>query len=168
MAAVDFFLKIDDVQGESGDTKHQNEIQVEEFSWEECQEGTGSGGGGVGAGKVAMSNFRVWIRTCKASPTLFLACANGTAYKTATLTCRKAGKTPQDYLTWTLSEVIVTKFAQLAKEFVSASGQKTVIPLEEINFNFSSIQYEYKVQKEDGSLGGSVKTGWNLKTNQKT
>jgi type VI secretion system secreted protein Hcp len=167
MAAVDYFLKIEGMDGESGDKKHQNEIEVEEYSWQAAQEGTGSGGGGVGAGKVKMGDFRILLRTCKATPNLMLACANGKPHKTATLTCRKAGENPQDYLIWTLSEVVVSSYNHIGKEAVSESGQKTVIPSDEVYLNFGSIQCEYKVQKDDGSLGGSVKTGWNRKQNQK-
>jgi type VI secretion system secreted protein Hcp len=169
MAAVDHFLKIDGpaVEGESGDGNHKNEIEVEEYHWEQFQEGSGGGGGGVGSGKVKMETFKVFFRTCKATPNVMLACANGQPYKTVTLSTRKSGGTQQDYLIWTLSEAIVCKHRHVGKEFVSASGEKTVIPLDEIHFNFASIQCEYKVQKDDGSLGGSVKTGWNRKTNSK-
>ena len=37
MAQVDYFLKIDGVDGESGDDKHKGEIEVESFSWGETQ-----------------------------------------------------------------------------------------------------------------------------------
>ena len=167
MAAVDYFLKIDGVEGESGDDKHQNEIEVEEFQWEQAQEGSGQGGGGVGAGKVKMGDFRILLRTCKATPTLMLACASGEPYKSAILTCRKAGKGQQDYLKWTFTEVIISRYVHQGKEFISSSNQKTVIPLDEVHLNFGTVECEYKVQKEDGSLGGSVKTGWDRKKNKK-
>lgn len=167
MAAVDYFLKLPNCDGEAQDSKHQDEIEVEEYEWEQYQEGSGGGGSGGGAGKVKMGDFRILIRTCKATPNLMLACANGQPYKSAVLTCRKAGQTPQDYMIWTLSDAVVCHHKHLGKEFVSDSGEKTVIPSDEIHLNFSSIQCEYKVQKEDGSLGGSVKTGWNRKTNSK-
>jgi type VI secretion system secreted protein Hcp len=169
MAAVDYFAKFENPsqEGESTDGNHKNEIEVEEYHWEQSQEGTGQGGGGMGAGKVKMSPFRILFRTCKATPNLMLACANGQPHKTVTLSCRKAGATQHDYLIWTLSEVIVSKHMHTGKEFVSSSGEKTVIPLDEFHLNFGSIQCEYKVQKDDGSLGGSVKAGWNQKTKSK-
>jgi type VI secretion system secreted protein Hcp len=169
MAAADHFVKFDGpkLEGESNDNKHQGELEAEEYHFEQVQEGTGQGGGGVGAGKVKMGEFRIHFRTCKATPNVMLACANGQPYKTVTITTRKAGSTQQDYLIWTLSEVVISKHIHTAKEFVSPSGEKTVIPLDQIHLNFGSIQCEYKVQKDDGSLGGSVKTGWNRKTNSK-
>ena len=102
MAAVDYFLKIDGVEGESQDDKHQNEIQVEEFKWEQENEGSGHAGGGTGAGKGKMHDFVLMMRTCKATPKLMLACAEGTPFKSASLTCRKD---QQDYLKWDFSEV---------------------------------------------------------------
>ena len=33
MAAVDYFLKIDSIPGESTDSKHKNEIDIEGWSW---------------------------------------------------------------------------------------------------------------------------------------
>jgi type VI secretion system secreted protein Hcp len=77
MAAVDYFLKIDGIDGESQDAKHKNEIDLESFSWGATQGGTMAFGGGGGAGKVQMQDFHFVMRVNKASPKLFLACANG-------------------------------------------------------------------------------------------
>ena len=59
MAAVDYFLKIDGIQGESQDKTHKNEIQIESFSWGATQSGTATHGGGMGAGKVQMQDFQL-------------------------------------------------------------------------------------------------------------
>jgi type VI secretion system secreted protein Hcp len=32
---ADYFLKIDGIEGESTDSKHKNEIEVESFGWSE-------------------------------------------------------------------------------------------------------------------------------------
>jgi type VI secretion system secreted protein Hcp len=49
--AVDFFLKIDGIDGESKDSKHKGEIDIESFSWGATQTGTSHAGGGSGAAK---------------------------------------------------------------------------------------------------------------------
>src|SRR5258708_6839256 len=98
MAAVDFFLKVDGVDGESSDSKHKGWIDIESWSFSEAQTGTHSGGGGGGAGKVAMQDFTFTTKVSKASPKLFLSCATGEHHKNALLTCRKAGKDQQEYL----------------------------------------------------------------------
>ena len=92
MALVDYFLKLDGIQGESNDSKHKNEIEIESFSWGANQTGTASHGGGMGAGRVQMQDFNFVMRVNKSSPKLMLSCANGEHIKNAILTCRKAGK----------------------------------------------------------------------------
>src|SRR6478609_7505490 len=100
MPQADYFLKIDGIDGESQDDSHKNEIHLVGFNWGESQEGAADAGGGATAGKVKMNNFTFTMETNKASPKLFLACANGQAIKEATLTCRKAGESQQEYLKW--------------------------------------------------------------------
>ena len=161
MAAVDYFLKIEGVEGESGDSKHKNEIQLESWSWGESQGGTMAYGGGGGAGKVSMQDFHFVMKTCKASPKLFLACAEGEHFKKATLTCRKAGKEQQEFLKWTFSDILVSSYQ------TGGSGQSDVIPMDQIALNFAKVEVEYKEQKIDGSLAGPVKAGYDLKANKK-
>jgi len=75
--AVDYFLKLDGVEGESKDSKHQNEIEIGSFSFGATQSGSFSAMGGGGSGKVSMQDFHLTIPTQKASPKLLLACATG-------------------------------------------------------------------------------------------
>ena len=75
--AVDNFLKIEGIEGESEDSEHKGEIEIGSFNWEEAQQGSFSQGGGGGSGKVKMGNFDFVSRTSKASPKLMLACATG-------------------------------------------------------------------------------------------
>ena len=42
MASVDYFLKIEGVDGESTDGKHKNEIDVLSWSWGESNSGSGA------------------------------------------------------------------------------------------------------------------------------
>ncbi len=157
MAMVDYFLKIDGVDGESQDKTHKNEIQLLSFSWGETNAGTFAAGGGGGAGKVQMQDFHFVMNVNKASPKLFLACANGEHIKKAILTARKAGKEQQDYLKVTFSDLLISSF--------QTSGQADAgnLPLDQISFNFAKVEIEYKEQKADGSLGGTIKAHYNLK-----
>jgi len=156
--AIDYFLKIDGVSGESLDAKHKGEIEVESWSWGEANP-TPPGGGGGGAGKVQMQDFFFSTRVSKASPALMLACASGKHLKSAVLTARKAGKGQQEFLTFSLSDVLVSSY--------QASGAEgEVVPGESVSLNYSKIQMEYKPQNPDGSLGGSIKAGWDVKQNK--
>lgn len=161
MAAVDYFLKIDGIEGEAQDQKHKNEIQLESWSWGATQTGTSPSGGGIGAGKVQMHDFNFVMKTNKASPKLMLACASGDHIANAVLTCRKAGKEQQEFLKYTFSQLLVSSFQ------TGGQNSSDVIPLDQVSFNFAKIEQEYKEQKADGSLGGSVHTGWDQKQNVK-
>lgn len=157
MAAVDYFLKIDGIPGESQDSKHKDEIEVESFSWGESQAGSFARGGGGGAGKVQMQDFHFSMRVCKATPKLFLACATGQHIKQAVLTCRKAGKDQQDFLKWTFHDVLISSYQ------TGGSGAGDILPMEQVSFNFAKVEVEYKEQKADGTLGGAIKAHYDLK-----
>lgn len=162
MAAVDYFLKIDGIEGESQDAKHKGEIDVESWSWGESNSGTSAAGGGGGAGKVAMQDFHFVMRVNKASPKLLQACASGQHFKSAILVCRKAGKEQQEYLKITFTDVLVASYQ------TGGSGGSEIVPTDQISLNFAKIEYEYSEQKPDGTLAGAIKAGWDLKQNKAT
>ncbi|MCC7497238.1 MAG: type VI secretion system tube protein Hcp [Bryobacterales bacterium] len=161
MAAVDYFLKIDGIDGESSDSKHKNEIQLESWSWGATNSGDAAMGGGMGAGKVSMQDFHFVMRINKASPKLMLACATGQHIPKGVLTCRKAGGTQQEYLTVNFADLLISSYQTGG----SAGGE--VLPIDQISFNFSKIEMEYKMQDAKGNLTGGIKTGYDLKQNKK-
>src|SRR5687768_18000173 len=86
--AVDYFLKLDGIKGESTADKHKDEIDIMSFSWGLTQAATAGFGGGAGAGKVQMQDFHFTSKVSRASPQLFLSCASGKHIPTATLTAQ--------------------------------------------------------------------------------
>ena len=118
-------------------------------------------GGGGGAGKVDMQDFHFVMGANKASPKLMLACASGEHIKKATLTCRKAGKDQQPYMTVVMSDLLVSSFQ------TGGSAHGSEVPNDQISLNYAKIEWEYKEQKADGTLGGAIKAGWDLKANKK-
>jgi len=160
MAQVAYYLKIDGIDGESQDSKHKGEIEIESFSWGVTNAGSSSGGGGGGSGRAVLQDIHFTTRANKSSPKLFLACATGEHIKKAVLTCTKAGKDQQDYLKWTFSDVLVSSYQ-------TGGSHGDVIPLDQFAFNFTKIEVEYKPQKADGSLDSAVNAGWNTKENKK-
>lgn len=156
--AVDFFLKIDGIDGESKDGKHAGEIDVLSWSFGAHQAGTMAGGGGGGAGKVSMQDFTFSMRMCKATPKLLLHCANGKHIPSALFTARKAGEKQQEYMKIKFSDILVSSYQ------TGGGGEE---PLESISLNFSKIEFEYREQKADGTLDGPIPTGWDLKKNEK-
>ncbi len=162
MAIVDYFLKLDDIKGESTDDKHKGEIELESWSWGARQSGTASFGAGAGAGKVAKEDFRFIKRTDKSSPALMIACATGQHFKLATLVARKAGGGQQEYLTIKMEEVLVSGY-----NMEGAQHSADAIPTETISLNFSKLEYAYKPQKPDGTLDAEVKQKYDFAANKK-
>jgi type VI secretion system secreted protein Hcp len=154
--AVDVFLKIGDIKGESKDSKHAGEIDVLSWSWGVAQTGSVSMGGGGGAGKANFQDLSFMHALDKASPVLMKACAMGDHFADATLVSRKAGKGQQDYLIVKMKEVFITS--------VQPSGSSEH-PMESVSMSFGHIDLEYKPQKEDGSLDGGVHFIYDIKKN---
>ena len=158
--AVDYFLKIEGIKGESRDDKHKDQIDILSYSWGATQSGSPGFGGGAGAGKVQFQDFHFTTRVGTASPQLFLGCATGEHFKSAILTTRKAGGAQQDFLIIKLNDVLVTSYQN-----GGASGGD--VPTDQFSLNFAQINYEFKEQKEDGSLVPGSSGGWDIKANEK-
>jgi type VI secretion system secreted protein Hcp len=158
MAAFDYFLKIDGIAGESSDAMHKGEIDLESWSWGETQ--AHPAGSGAAVGKVTMSDFSFTTKLNKASPKLFLSCAEGNHIKAAWLTARRAaGKASDYFLKWTFSDLLISSY-----QTGGASGEP---PVDQVSFNFAKIEVEYKEQRSDGSFGAGFKAGWDVKANKK-
>jgi type VI secretion system secreted protein Hcp len=161
MAATDFFLKIKGIPGESKDHKHKDEIHLESWSWGESQSGTHGSGGGGGAGKVSMQDFHFVMSVNKASPKLMLACATGEHIPEAILTCRKAGGTQNPFVTYTFTDLLISSYQ------TGGSGGSSVIPTDQISFNFTKLMFDYQEQDEKGNAGGKISAGYDLKAQKK-
>lgn len=171
MAAVDYFLKIDGIEGESKDAKHQNEIEVQSFRWGAKNTGSMAQGGGGGSGKVVMKDFHFTTFESKASPKLMVACASGQHIASATFTARKAGKDQQDYMKIVFTDIIISSYRSAGGDVETKGGignenAKAINPFDTISFNFTQIDYTYKEQLSTGSLGPTVKGGFDLKKMQ--
>ena len=158
--AVDMFLKLDDIKGESSDDKHSGEIDVLAWNWGMTQTGTTHMGGGGGAGKVSVADISITKYIDKSSPNLMLACCNGKHFKEGLLTVRKAGEKPLEYLKVTMKEVLVSSIAP------GGSGgedrQREILSL-----NFAEFKVEYTPQKADGTGDAAVEAGFNIAKNVK-
>src|SRR5260370_27716202 len=131
--AVDYFLKLEGIQGESKDSKHQDEIEIGSFSFGATQSGSFSAMGGGGSGKVSMQDFHFTIPTQKASPKLLLACATGNHIPKAILTCRKAGKEQQEFIKYTFTDLLVSSFQ---------TGGSNGTPMGPVSLYFPQIDVE--------------------------
>jgi type VI secretion system secreted protein Hcp len=51
----------------------------------------------------------------------------------------------------------------LVSSYQTGGSGGDVVPMEQISLNYAKIEVEYKEQKPDGTLGGAVKAGYDLK-----
>ncbi len=160
--ATNFLLKLEGagIKGESPVDGYSDYMQLHSLSFGGTQTGTfGQGGGGTG-GKFTANDVEISKKTCKATPKLLEACANGSHIKTGTLVALKAGGGKAvEYLKVTLSDVVVSSHKT---EFQPDPTSKDEHPVDTFTLNFGKIAVEYKEQKADGSEGPSVSGGWDM------
>jgi type VI secretion system secreted protein Hcp len=160
--AVDYFLDLDGVQGESEDAAHKDKIQVLSFSWGARQPGNFGNTAGGSAGKASFADFSFTMQTSKATPKLMQACASGKHIAKAMLYCRKSTGDggQQDYMIWTMSPVIVSSYH-------SGGSSGAEIPIDSVSLNYGAVNIEYKMQ---GDTAGSLTTAgtfkWNITQNK--
>ncbi|WP_338485498.1 type VI secretion system tube protein Hcp [Pseudomonas trivialis] len=160
--AVDIFIKIGDIKGESMDKAHKDEIDVLNWSWGMAQSGNMHVGGGGGAGKVNIQDLSLTKYVDKASPNLMMHCASGKHIDKVKLTVRKVGGESQvEYMVINLEEVLVTSLS------TGGSGSDDRLT-ENVTLNFAQVLVDYQPQKADGTKdGGPIKFGWNIRSNTK-
>src|SRR5665213_2425874 len=84
--AIDSFLKLGTLKGESVVKGFEDQMQILSWGWGMTQTGTTHSASGGGGGKVDVQDLHVTKNLDAASPTLALSCCKGTHYDTAVLT----------------------------------------------------------------------------------
>lgn len=158
MAAVQYFLKIDGIPGESQDAKHKGEIELVSFSWAGAQTPHNPAGGP--AGRTKIGDFEVAMRVSKASPLLFLAAASGKHITSAVLTARRAAGQQQEFLVFTFSDVVISSYR------TDADPDSELVPIDHVAFVFGQITVDYRPQLPDGSLDTPVEARWDVAANR--
>ncbi|WP_372797446.1 Hcp family type VI secretion system effector [Pontiella sp.] len=152
------FLKIEGIEGESRDDTHKDEIDVLSWSWGLSNSATTHISGGGGAGKASFKDLTVTKYLDKSSPALMTRISDGRHIPSATLVVRKVGSDPLEYLTITMTDIIVTSLS------TGGSGGEDRLT-ENITLNFAEVEVEYIPQKIDGSTEQSVEFGWDIQAN---
>lgn len=158
-ANVDYFLKIEGVDGESASEKHKGEIEILSYSWGVSQQGGGgSASGGAGAGKATFQDFTFVKNMDRSSPLLFVKAATGEHIKEVVLTGEVAGKRGQKFMEIKMSDVLISSYKQ--------AGSDGGVPTDSFSLNFAKIEFKYYPADKSGALGGPVTGGWDLKENR--
>lgn len=153
------FIKLTGIEGEATDAVHENEINVQSWSWGASQPGTMHLEGGGTAGRVRVSDLNFVHDYDKASPNLFQYCCKGKKIDEAVLTqLKQAGDGGVlDFLKITMTDVIVSS--------VNPGGGSDSIPTESVTLNFAKHKIEYMQQKAEGSGEPVVTTKFDIRKN---
>ncbi len=147
MAAVDMFLRLDGIKGESQDKDHKGEIDVLAWSW-----GESSGSAQTGRGtlpKVCIQDLSFTKYIDAASPDLIRNSMLGQVIPTAVLVVRKAGENPVEYVQLTMKNVKVTSYS------TGGSGGEDRLT-ENTTLHFESMQFQYQKQGPNGAVGDPI------------
>jgi type VI secretion system secreted protein Hcp len=159
--AIDIYLNVEGVTGESADANHKGWIDLQSYSWGATQTGTMAGGGGGGAGKVSFNDLHVVASMDQATPAMLKFCSSGKHVATVKLSLCKAGGSQVEYSTIVLKDVIVT-----SAQFTGSGGSEQVGVA--YSFQSSKVEYHYWPQNKDGSKGAESQMGWDVKENKAT
>jgi type VI secretion system secreted protein Hcp len=159
--AMDMFIKIGDLKGESRDKTHKENIDVLAWSWGMSNSGSAHMGGGAGSGKVNVQDISFTKYIDASSNALMDACCTGKHFDEAKLIVRKAGGTPLEYVVITLNEVLITSVS------TGGSGGEDRLT-ENVTLNFAKFKFSYQPQDEKGAKqGGTKDVVYNIAENTK-
>jgi len=157
--AVDMFLKLDGVNGESKDKTHKLDIDVLAWSWGMSNSGSAHQGGGAGSGKVNVQDISLTKYVDSSSPKIMLSCCDGKHFPKATLTVRKAGgDSPVEYIIIKMEEVLISSVS------TGGSGAEDRLT-ENVNLNFAKVNVDYTPQGDKGEKGKTIPFAWNIAAN---
>lgn len=152
--AVDMFMKIEGVKGESTAGRgHDDWIVIESFGWGATRP-SGATGQARRRGSTSFSDLSVTKKVDGSSPDLYLACASGKHIPKAELVVRKAGSS-EAYFRIVLEDAMITSVG------VSHSAGDDV-PVEEVSLNYGKIHWEYSPHDDTGPGSGAA-AGWDVK-----
>jgi type VI secretion system secreted protein Hcp len=145
VAIADMFLKLTGVTGEARDTAHKGEIEVVSWSWGLQAPTTLEG---AAQGRAALSELTVVKRVDQSTPTLMSLLRTHRVTPSATLTVRKAGTTPLEYLRIDLTNVRVTALT------TDTEGPELI---DRVRLGFTRITVTYTPQQSGtGAQGGGA------------
>lgn len=160
--AIDAYLQIDGIKGESTDDKHKDWMEVMHVAWgvHQPRAATVSTAGGHTSGRVELSNIKFDKLSDIASPLLLQTCAAGKTIPKAVFEFMRAdgeGK-PVPYFRVELENVMIS-------DVVPNSGDGGTIT-EHVQLAYSKIKWTYTRQSIRGGAQGSTAGGWDLAGNK--
>jgi type VI secretion system secreted protein Hcp len=160
--AIDVYLQIDGIKGESADTAHKDWIEVKSVQWEVLQpkSATASTGGGHTAERTEHKDIVVSKLADLATPILLQTCSSGKTIPKAKFEFMRADGQGER-----------VKYFEIEIENVLIGSVKPTVAEgdflhEKVGLKFSKIKWKYTQQKIGGGAGGNTSGGWDLATNR--
>lgn len=160
--AIDVYLQIDGIKGESQDDRHKDWIECTSVNWGVSQprSATASTGGGHTAERCEHQEIALTKLADLASPILLQTCSAGKTIPKAKLEFMRADGQGEriKYFEIELENVLIGG--------VQPSVAEGSIIHEAVGLKFSKIKWKYTQQKVTGGAGGNTSGGWDLAANR--
>jgi len=163
MASV-YFLKIDGIEGQASDAKHEKWLELLSFSHGSLQNINVQASSDV-QGRGQYIPFIFTHAVDKATPKLQLSCMKGEVIKEAKFEyCRVLGgaQTPVYELIMSSVRVAKAEIKTVSPKMDDPSSQQ---PVEEVHLVAAEITVKVTPIKPDGTKDGAIETKWNQVTN---
>jgi len=160
--AIDVYLQIDGIKGESTDAAHQGWIEVTSahLGVNQPKSATASTAGGHTAERCEHRSIAITKLADLSSPILMQTCSAGRTIPRAKLEFLRADGQGErvKYYEVELENVLIGSVNQTVHE-----GE---ILHDSIALKFAKIKWKYTQQKVAGGAGGNTSGGWDLSTNR--
>lgn len=160
--AIDVYLQIEGIKGESADDTHKDWIECTGVRWGVTQprSATASTGGGHTAERCEHSDITISKLADLASPILLQTCSSGKTIPKAKLEFMRADGQGQrvKYFEIELDNVLIGK--------ITPEVKPGSIMEETVGLKFSKVKWKYAQQRVSGGIGGNTSGGWDLATNR--
>ncbi|WGG48515.1 Hcp family type VI secretion system effector [Rugamonas sp. DEMB1] len=160
--AIDVYLQIDGIKGESADSTHSGWIELTSAQWgvRQPKSATASTGGGHTAERCEHQSISITKLADLSSPVLMQTCSAGRTIPKARLEFMRADGQGErvKYYEVELENVLIGNISQVVHE-----GD---VLHDSIGLKFSKVKWKYSQQKIAGGAGGNTSGGWDLSTNR--
>ncbi len=159
--AVDYFLRIDGIEGESTDADHNKWIDVHSYSWGvETPALDSSAPRDRTSGKVNFIDLGILKSVDRATPDLMIHCANGKRIPTVELEGVRTGGERHTFVKYVLNDCMVSS----VNDDGTDSSQER--PSEAVTFRYRKVTVEYRPIDQAGTPTPPVSRGWDIETNR--
>jgi type VI secretion system Hcp family effector len=143
-AALDYFLEIDGIPGESVDARHKDWIDIDSFSWGVTNPG----------GKPAFMPYGWTQALDKSTPKVFVAVASGRHYPKVSMETVRTVDAPRDsFFTMTFEDVQFTSLQMNgSSDSIEVAGALV----------YNKVTMTYRPLKGDGSYGNPIVGSWDV------